>query len=99
MLEPILEVEVVTPDEFMGDLMSDFNGKRGQVLGMEPASRGKQRVRAFVPAAEMQRYAIDLKSITRGRGVFQAKPSHYEVVPDHIAQQVIREAKRAKEVA
>jgi elongation factor G len=97
LLEPVVEVEVTTPDEFMGDLMSDFNGKRGQVLGMEPAGRGKQRVRAHVPAAEMQKYAIDLKSITRGRGTFQTKPSHYDVVPAHIAQQVIEAAKRAKE--
>jgi elongation factor G len=97
LLEPILSVEVVVPEEFMGDVIGDMNAKRGRILGMEPAEGGKQRIRATVPEAEMLRYAIDLRSIARGRGWFRAERSSYEEAPAHISQQIIAEAKKAKE--
>ena len=81
----------------MGDVISDFNSKRGRILGMEQIGGGRQRIKATVPQAEMLRYAIDLRSIARGRGSFKAEFSHYEEVPAHIAQQIIEQAKKAKE--
>ncbi len=96
LLEPIMTVEVTVPEQYMGDVIGDLNSKRGRILGMEP--KGKmQVVRAQVPLAEMSRYSIDLRSITGGRGVFSMEFSHYEEVPDHIAQKIIAEAKKEKE--
>lgn len=97
-LEPVMNVEVIVPEEFMGDIIGDLNGKRGRILGMEPISGGRQRIKAVVPQGEMQRYAIDLRSIARGRGQFHAELSHYEQVPGQVAQQIIEQHKReAKE--
>lgn len=96
LLEPIMELEVVVPEEYMGDVIGDLNTKRGRVSGMEPIGGGRQRIKAIVPQAEVQRYSIDLRSIARGRGRFTAKFSHYEEVPAHTAQQVIAEAEKAK---
>jgi elongation factor G len=96
MLEPIMDVEVTVPDQFMGDVIGDLNSKRGRILGMQP--KGKmQVVSAQVPLAEMRRYSIDLRSITGGRGVFKMDFSHYEEVPDHAAQKIIEQAKKEKE--
>ncbi|MCE5200670.1 MAG: elongation factor G [Armatimonadota bacterium] len=95
-LEPVLEVEVIVPEEFMGDVIGDLNTKRGKVAGMEPIGGGRQKIRAQVPQSEMLRYSIDLRSIARGRGRFSAKFSHYEDLPVHVAQQVIAEAEKAK---
>jgi len=95
-LEPVVEVEVIVPEEYMGDVISDMNSKRGRILGMESAGN-KQRIKATAPQSEMLRYAIDLRSIARGRGTFKAQFSHYEEVPAHIAQQIIEQAKKAKE--
>lgn len=96
-LEPVVEAEIVVPEEYMGDVISDMNTKRGRILGMEPTGTGKQRIKATVPQSEMMRYAIDLRSIARGRGTFKATFSHYEEVPAHTAQQIIEQAKKAKE--
>ncbi|MEN6520831.1 MAG: elongation factor G [Armatimonadota bacterium] len=96
-LEPVVEVEVVVPEEYMGDVISDMNGKRGRIMGMEPIGHGKQRIKATAPQGEMLRYAIDLRSIARGRGTFKAAFSHYEEVPAHTAQQIIEQAKKARE--
>lgn len=96
-LEPVSAVEIVVPEVFMGDVISDLNGKRGRVMGMEPVGGGKQRIKATVPQSEMLRYAIDLRSIARGRGKFKAEYSHYEEVPAHTAQQIIEHSKKAKE--
>ncbi|NLL18914.1 MAG: elongation factor G [Clostridia bacterium] len=95
LLEPILSVEVTVPEQFMGDIMGDLNSKRGRILGMEPAGN-KQVIRALVPHAEMHRYAIDLKSITQGRGNFTMEFYGYEEVPANIAEKVIEAAKEAK---
>jgi elongation factor G len=96
LLEPIMELEVVVPEEFMGDVIGDLNSKRGRVAGMEPLGGGRQSIKAQVPQAELLRYSIDLRSIARGRGKFTARFSHYEEVPAHVAQQVIAEAAKAR---
>jgi elongation factor G len=88
LLEPILEVEVRVPDRNLGDIMSDLNAKRGRISGTEPDGSW-QVVRATVPEAEMQRFALDLRSLTQGRGSFTAKFSHHEELPAHIAKQLI----------
>ena len=81
----------------MGDVISDMNGKRGRIIGMEPIGSGKQCIKATAPQSEMLRYAIDLRSIAHGRGTFKAEFSHYEEVPAHTAQQIIEQAKKARE--
>lgn len=97
LLEPMVNVEVTVPEEYMGDIIGDLNGKRGRILGMEPQPGGKQLIKAVAPQAEMLRYAIDLRSIARGRGSFKTEPSHYEQVPAHAAQQIIEQRKKEKE--
>jgi elongation factor G len=92
LLEPIMYVEVTVPEQFMGDIMGDLNSRRGRILGME-AVGGNQVIKAHVPQAEMLKYAIDLRSMTQGRGSFSMKFDHYEEVPAHIAEQIIAEAK------
>jgi len=94
LLEPIMNVEVVVPEQYMGDIMSDMNTKRGRIIGMELIGNGRQLIRATAPQAELQNYAIDLRSIARGRGKFKTEFSTYEEVPAHIAQQVIEQAKK-----
>ncbi len=96
LLEPIMEVEVTVPESFMGDIISDFNTKRGRILGMEAAGKNS-RVRALVPLAEMYRYAIDLKSMTQGRGSFRMSFYSYEEVPARLAEEIIKKAKEAAE--
>lgn len=96
LLEPIMEVEVISPDEFMGDIMGDLNGRRGRVLGMD--TKGKnQVVKANVPLAEILTYAPDLRSMTGGRGVFSMRFSHYDEVPSQISQKIIELANANKE--
>jgi elongation factor G len=93
LLEPIVKLKVTVPDNYTGDIMSDLNTRRGRVQGMEQ-TRGKGIITAQVPQAEMQRYAIDLRAMTQGRGIYTSKLSHYEPVPAHIAEGVIAQAKR-----
>jgi elongation factor G len=95
LLEPIMDVQITVPEEYMGDIMSDLNTRRGRVHGMEQ-TRGKGVITAQVPFAEMQRYAIDLRSMTQGRGLYTMQVSHYEPVPAHIAEGVIAQAKRGR---
>jgi len=94
LLEPIMNVSVTVPDDLVGDVIGDLNGKRGRIQGMEPNGDGTTTVRAQVPMAEMLRYASDLRSITGGRGSFEMSFSHYEEVPAHIAQKVVEEARQ-----
>lgn len=96
-LEPIMNVEVDIPDTYMGDIMGDLNGKRGRIMGMEPLSRQRQRVKAQAPLVEMQRYAIDLRSMTQGRGNFRMNFSHYEEVPPQIQEQIVQAAAKEKQ--
>ncbi len=97
LLEPILNIEVSIPETMLGDVMSDLTGKRGRIVGTENAGTGKTRLKATVPQAAMLRYAIDLRSITRGRGSFTATTSHYEEVPAHIAQTLIANHKKERD--
>ncbi len=96
LLEPIMRLEVFVPEEFVGDIIGDLNGKRGHVLGIEPED-GMRKITALVPLAEIQRYAADLRSITRGRGTYRVEFSHYEEVPSHLATQIIAQAKAEQE--
>jgi elongation factor G len=95
LLEPIMDVRITVPEEYMGDIMSDLNTRRGRVQGMEQA-KGKGIITASVPLAEMQRYAIDLRSITQGRGFYTMRVSHYDPVPSHIAEGIIAQAKKER---
>ncbi len=96
LLEPIMNVEIVVSEEFMGQVTGDINSRRGRVLGMD--SKGKnQVVRALVPLVEMFTYASDLRSVTGGRGSYAMSFANYEIVPGRIAQAVIDQAKKAKE--
>ena len=91
LLEPYMDVEVVTPDDYLGDVMGDLNGRRGRVQSME-ARAGAQVVRAQVPLSEMFAYATDLRSRTRGRATFTMQFHHYEKVPAAIAEEVSKKA-------
>jgi len=93
LLEPIMKVTVVVPEASMGDVLGDINTKRARVQGMDQ-SAGKSIITAFVPLAEMQRYAADLRSITQGRGIFSMEFDHYEEVPAHVAQGIIEQAQK-----
>jgi len=97
LLEPIVELDIVVPDAYTGDVMGDLNSKRGKIQGMEQTGTGKQRIRALAPQAEVARYSIDLRSMTGGRGSFSMKFSHYEEVPSHLAQKIIDESQKARE--
>ncbi len=94
--EPIMQVDVIVPEEYMGDVMGDLNSRRGQIQGME-ARPGAQAITAFVPLSEMFGYATDLRSKTQGRGQYTMQPSHYEEVPKSIQEQII--SSRAKKDA
>ena len=96
LLEPVMDVEVTVPERFMGDVMGDFNSRRGRIMGME--GHGKlQVVKAQCPQAEMFRYAIILRSMTSGEGSFSMEYSHYEEVPAEIAKKVIAAHKKEDE--
>jgi elongation factor G len=96
LLEPIMSVTVTTPEEFMGDIMGDLNGRRGKVLGMDNAGKN-QVIKAHVPMAEFLTYAPDLRSMTGGRGIYTMEFSHYDEVPSHIAEKIVEEAKKESE--
>jgi elongation factor G len=89
LLEPVMKVEVRVPDAYMGDIMGDLNKKRGRIAGMEPTGDGCQVVKASVPLAEMRRYAIDVRSMTQGRGEFAFAFDRYEEVPPAVAKPII----------
>ncbi len=94
-LEPVLNLDVDVPDDCVGDVVGDLNGRRGRLQGMDPIAPGKTRVRAQVPMATMMRYALDLRSITKGRGRFHQEFSHYDELPHPEQQALISEyAKR-----
>jgi elongation factor G len=96
LIEPIVNVQVKVPEEYMGDVMGDLSGRRGKIQGMEP--RGKFNViNAQVPLAELYRYSTHLRSMTQGRGSHKREFSHYEEVPHETAQKVSEEAKKEKE--
>jgi len=92
-LEPIMKVEIVVPEEYMGDVIGDVNSRRGRMEGMD-ASDGMQEIHSFIPLSEMFGYATDLRSKTQGRGTYSMEPSHYEEVPKSILETIV--ASRAK---
>lgn len=96
LLEPILEVEVRAPEQFLGDIISDLNTRRAKILGMD-SSKGISIVRALVPEQEMLTYGLDLASITQGRGYFTAKFAKYEEVPQRLAEDIIKKRKHESE--
>jgi elongation factor G len=96
LLEPVLELEVLVPDDHVGDVLGDLSSRRGRVVGTDPVGTGRTLVRATVPEAEVVRYAIDLRSMTRGKGSFARRVSHYEELPPHMAAKVVEEAKSRK---
>ena len=93
LLEPIVKVDVVVPEEYMGDTMGDITSRRGQIQGME-ARQGAQAITAFVPLSEMFGYATDMRSFTQGRGQYTMTPDHFEPVPKSIMEKIV--ADRAK---
>ena len=95
LLEPVVEVAVVTPDEYVGDIMGDLTSRRGKVQGMDPGN-GRTTVRAMVPESELYKYAATLRSITQGRAHHTRKLAGYEPAPDHVAQKVRQEREAAE---
>ena len=95
-LEPIMKVEIIIPDEYMGDIISDINKKRGRVIGMEPEGNN-EKVIADIPLSEMFKYATDLRSMTQGRGSFSMEFEKYEEVPSTEVDKIIEDAKKMKE--
>ena len=96
LLEPIMEIAVTVPDDYMGDVTGDLNSRRGRILGMDPAGPGRQCIRASVPEADVLRYSTDLRSMTGGRGTYTLKFSHYDEVPEHVAQLIIAAYEKAR---
>lgn len=94
LLEPIMKLTITIPEEYLGDVMGDMNKRRGRILGMESDSKGKQILQALAPQAETFKYAIDLRSMTQGRGYFEMEFENYEEVPNQVAQKVIAESKK-----
>lgn len=92
LLEPIVALEVIVDEKYMGDVMGDLTSKRGKISGMENI-HGKQTIKASVPLSEMLNYGIDLGSITQGTGAYSMKVNHYEEVPERIAEKIIADAK------
>jgi elongation factor G len=88
LLEPVMKIEVVVPEEFMGDVLGDLNSRRGHIEGME-VRMGSQIIRGLVPLAEMFGYATDLRSMTQGRGTYSMEFSHYEQIPRPLAEEII----------
>ena len=96
LLEPIVKVETITPDDTLGAVIGDLNSKRGKVQGVEPQAGGNQKISVLVPMAEMLTYANQLHSLTSGRGLYSMEFSHYEELPSHLAQKIIAERQAEK---
>jgi elongation factor G len=92
-LEPISSVVIDVPEASQGDVLGDLNSRRGRVSGSAPAGGGRQEITAMVPTAEIQRYAIELRSMTGGRGQFRATHDHYDILPKHLEEKVVKKPK------
>jgi elongation factor G len=90
LLEPMMKVEVVVPEEFLGDVMGQLNSRRGNIQGMEVRPGNAQAIRAMVPLAEMFGYATQLRSVTKGRGVFSMEFDHYAPTPQSVAAEILK---------
>jgi elongation factor G len=97
LLEPVVKVEIVIPDHYMGDVMGDMNKRRGRILGMEQQDDGTQKVSAEAPHSEMFEYAIDLRAMTQARGSFTMEFLRYDEVPNNIAEKIIADSKIERE--
>lgn len=97
LLEPVMKLEIVVPDEYMGDVMGDMNKRRGKILGMEPLAGGGQKLMAEAPQVELFDYAIILRSMTQARGSFEMEFERYEEVPAQMAQKIIAEYQAEQE--
>ena len=95
--EPIMHLDIYVPDDYMGDVMGDMNKRRGKILGMEPQSNGEQKLMAEAPQAELFDYALGLRSMTQGRGVFQMNFDRYEEVPKQMADKIIADHQSEEE--
>src|SRR5262245_18027618 len=87
--EPVMRVEVITPEDYMGDVLGDLSARRAQIEGMEPR-QNTQVIRAMVPLAEMFGYATTLRSMTQGRGVYTMEFHHYQQLPQHLAEEAVK---------
>ena len=96
LLEPISELVVTAPEQYQGDLMGDLNSKRGRIQGSGAVGHGEMEIVAQVPTSEVLRYAIDLRSITAGRGRFEVSHSHYDPVPSHLVDRIAKQQETAK---
>ena len=93
--EPMMKVTTIVPDDYMGEVIGDFNSRRGQILSMEATGNGVQEVQAYVPLSNMFGYATDLRSKTQGRGLYSMEPSHFAEVPKSIQETIIKERTKA----
>ncbi|HHX63935.1 MAG TPA: elongation factor G, partial [Chloroflexi bacterium] len=89
LLEPIMKLEVIVPDENTGDVIGDINARRGEIDGMAPSPGGMQTIRGHVPLAEMFGYATDIRSVTQGRGAFTMEFDYYAPVPENVAERIL----------
>ena len=94
--EPVMKVVTIVPEEYMGDVIGDFNSRRGQILTMEAASGGVEEITAHVPLSNMFGYATDLRSKTQGRGIYSMEPSHFAEVPKSIQEEIIKARGKAQ---
>ncbi len=97
LLEPFDEITVLTPENYMGDIIGKLNSKRGSILGMNPVGNGMTEVKAFIPESELYKYATDLRSQTQGRASYSLKFADYRPMPDKLAEKIIEEHKAAQE--
>ena len=88
LLEPVSRVEVTIPADCQGDVLGDLHSRRARIVGTDQAENGFQTVIAFAPAAELTRYAVDLRALTGGRGSFSVEYDHYDTVPDHLVASI-----------
>jgi elongation factor G len=95
LLEPIMAMQIAVPDDAMGDVIGDINSRRGKVVGMETRGHGEV-LKAIAPMSEVLKYAQDLNALTSGRGDFTMEFSHYEELPPHLTEKVIKEARAAE---
>ncbi len=99
LLEPVSELVVIVPEASQGDIMGDLNGKRGRIQGSASVGGGEVEITANVPTSELLRYAIDLRSMTGGRGRFTSRPSHYDPVPSHLVDKIVSSTKEGEKVS
>ena len=98
-LEPIVIIEVTVPTDKMGDIMADLSGRRGRIQGTDTLAGNLSQIKALIPLADVMDYARSLGSITGGQGSYSIEPSHYDLVPGNVQQQIIERARKAKEEA